>query len=211
MQPLFFFPCLWFVFSGITWMVCKHNVKWGPWHLRTSHDSPKNTDHIRLPLPIDEKGEDVDFSIHPIDDLIAQANQDHQRLLLEQTTNVSAATAAYRKRRGRHPPPYFDAWLSHAAGKDAVMIESLFDQIYEDLEPFWAIPPATIRMQAASWPARLSIRYGGVELLSKLTDRANEPLLRWQALLQNIPYEYLPDVDMPMNPDVNPHIFVPHE
>lgn len=88
---------------------------------------------------------------HPIDKLIAQSSQDLQQLLALQTNGKKNAASAYRERRGRHPPPFWDKWVEWAEDNDAVMIESLFDQIYDDLEPFWAIDSAKIRADAASW------------------------------------------------------------
>lgn len=42
---------------------------------------------------------------HPIDSLIFDAHTKFNTLLSKQTETVEAAAQAYRKRRGRHPPP----------------------------------------------------------------------------------------------------------
>jgi hypothetical protein len=47
--------------------------------------------------------------------------------------------------RGRRPPPGFRQWFELAQTKSAVVVETFWDQIYEDLEPFWSISTKEIR------------------------------------------------------------------
>lgn len=101
--------------------------------------------------------------------------------------------------------------VSFAEMGAAVMIESMFDQIYEDLDPFWAISPSTIRSQAASSPIILTVRYGRVERRSTLPASERTSIASWETLLSEIPEGHLPDLDMAVGPDEEPHLFVPFE
>lgn len=147
---------------------------------------------------------------HPIDDLTANAKPVFEQLLKQKTVGVEAAAAAYRQRRGRHPPPSFDKWVRFAEGRDALMVESFFDRMHQDLEPFWSIPPDVIRGQTVSWPNVITIRNGQVRRM-KLSEGFPHWLSRWQDIIESIPNWDLPDVDLAFNPDDEPHVFVPWE
>lgn len=143
---------------------------------------------------------------HPIDDLIETANEDFQRLILKQTSNITEAANAYRRRRGRHPPPRFDVWFEFAQSKNAVIIEDLFDRIYDDLTPFWAIAPSKIRNAGASWPEVISIRNRALTVQKDKRYRIE----LWHDMLKRIA-KYLPDVDLAFNTMDESRLFVPSE
>lgn len=131
---------------------------------------------------------------HPIDDLLRAADIDHQRLLDEEVHSLTNAAAAYRVRRGRHPPPRFDEWVTFAKEHDVLLIEELYDQIYHDLEPFWAMPPQQMRDAVAGWEFVLSVRNGNLTV-------AEDPRFRmdlWHDMLSHIMH-LLPDVDLAIN------------
>ena len=90
------------------------------------------------------------------------------------------------------------------------MVEELYDQIYNDLEPFWARKPSEIREDASSWAMLLSIRNGSIRVRNKLRD-VDDWMGRWADLIGRIPPEALPDVDLAFNKDDEAHIFVPWE
>lgn len=158
-----------------------------------------------------EDGEDVEFRIHPVDDLVTQADQDFEDLLGRRTKHADAAAKAYRERRDRHPPPAFDRWVAWAEEHNCVVIEDMFDQLYEDLEPFWGLEAKTIREQASSWPVVLTIRGGKVDRKSMIRVGIPDWVGKWKQLLEEIPKDALPDVDLALNPDDEPHLFVPHD
>jgi hypothetical protein len=87
---------------------------------------------------------------HTIDQLIRDAESRHEELLSKETFGLDEAAEAYRARRKRHPPPGFDAWYKFATKNRAIIIEDFWDQIYEDLTPFWGLTPAEIRLAARS-------------------------------------------------------------
>jgi hypothetical protein len=144
---------------------------------------------------------------HPIDDLIRQADRLQHELLGKATHSLHDAAAAYRARRGRQPPPWFDRWYALALKKDALVVEELFDPIYDDLNPFWAIPAQTIRDQARAFEHRVIVRNGYTEQVS---DHQRDWMLLWADLVRSI-QDDLPDLDMPINVMDESRIIAPWE
>ena len=77
---------------------------------------------------------------------------------------LRAAVNEYNHRYGRPPPPGFDIWFQFATEKGSQVIHE-YDQIVEDLRPFWAIEPKVLRERIAhvagnSWNsfAQITIR-----------------------------------------------------
>lgn len=137
---------------------------------------------------------------HPIDNLIHAADKDFKRLLKRETRRMPDAAKAYRERRGRHPPPGFDRWFVFAQAHGALIIEDFFDQIYDDLAPFWGASPNQIRNQANSFENRVSIR--DLEVYWRTYDGESRRIMDvWTTMLQEIISRdgWLPDVDLPVN------------
>ncbi|KAF2843250.1 glycosyltransferase family 90 protein [Patellaria atrata CBS 101060] len=132
---------------------------------------------------------------HPIDDLLKQGEKEYRAIIKDVSKDVKSAARAYRRRRGRHPPPNFDAWFQYAQERNAVISESLFDQIYHDLNPFWGIEAAQIRNQAYASNFTISVRNHNATFI---TDHERAWMNLWHNLVQTIA-EYLPDVDIPIN------------
>ncbi|KAF2139484.1 glycosyltransferase family 90 protein [Aplosporella prunicola CBS 121167] len=151
---------------------------------------------------------------HPISYLIDRAASDFNRLLGSRSTNLKDAAARYRARRGRHPPPGFDAWFKFAADRDAIIVEEFFDQIYHDLEPFWSIPARDIRITTAapSDDPTLKIRDG---VATAWVARRGPTAWRadtWSDLVNSITEsEDVPDVNMPLNTMDESRLLVPWE
>jgi hypothetical protein len=77
---------------------------------------------------------------------------------------LRAAVNEYHHRYGRPPPPGFDDWFQFATDKGCNVIHE-YDQIVEDLRPFWGIEPKVLRERVAhvagnSWNdfAQITIR-----------------------------------------------------
>ena len=138
------------------------------------------------------------YSRHPIDELVRAADKQFETLSQSHSQNLADAARIYRASRGRHPPPGFDTWFKIAAQSNAIVIESLFDQIYEDLEPFWGADPRTLRGFAKGWPNVISVRGGEPFVRSKKQHRdfVNYWLFVWEEMVREMPH--LPDVDLPM-------------
>lgn len=146
-----------------------------------------------------------DNGVHPIDRLIDLANKQFADQLTEESHTLSEAAAAYRKRRGRHPPPGFDQWYAFAKEKNAVMVEAFWDQIYHDLEPFWALPALEIRKGAWDYEMTINVRDGSATAKS---DWFWTQI--WLNLIKTIEH-LLPDMDIALNAMDEPRMVVPWE
>ncbi|KAK4146663.1 uncharacterized protein C8A04DRAFT_34855 [Dichotomopilus funicola] len=142
---------------------------------------------------------------HPIDDLIKTAEQEFADKLAKETYTLSDAAAAYRRRRGRHPPPGFEEWHAFAQEKNAVVVEEFWDQIYHDLEPFWAIKPAVIRAGANKLDMHIEIRDGEATTGS---DWFWTQI--WLDMIKTIEH-MLPDMVLALNAMDEPRLVVPWE
>lgn len=144
-------------------------------------------------------------SWHPIDPLIQNAENEFASKLSKSTQTLADAAAAYRKRRGRHPPPGFDKWYEFATERDAIIVEDFWDQIYHDLEPFWGVRPTKIRKDAREFDMRVQIRDGKA---STSSDWFWTQI--WLELIQTVEH-LLPDMDLALNPMDEPRMVVPWE
>ncbi|TQV92962.1 hypothetical protein V2A60_003719 [Cordyceps javanica] len=142
---------------------------------------------------------------HPIDGLIFDAQKKFARLLSKETKTVLEAAQAYRKRRGRHPPPGFGEWFEFAQSNDAVIVEEFFDQIYHDLEPFWGVDPAYMRRESQAFDMTIRVRDGNATSTS--TWFWTEIWLRLIKKIEHV----LPDMDIPLNAMDEPRIIAPYE
>ena len=127
--------------------------------------------------------------------------------MLRRSNNLNQAAARYRVRRGRHPPPGFNAWWAYAKKHDAIIVEDFFDRIYDDLAPFWVIPQSQFRPKANRWHHIVRVRTGKADGVGDATGRVN-----WLELWTNLVAEFaehLPDVDMPINYMDEPRVVVP--
>ncbi|AEO60268.1 glycosyltransferase family 90 protein [Thermothelomyces thermophilus ATCC 42464] len=137
---------------------------------------------------------------HPIDKLVKAAEKEFASKIAKATKSLPDAAAAYRKRRGRHPPPGFDQWYQFAVEKQAIIVEDFWDQIYHDLEPFWALDPARIRKDAREFEMRIHIRD---HKASTESDWFWTQI--WLTLIQTIEH-LLPDMDLALNPMDEPRV-----
>ncbi len=135
-------------------------------------------------------------SPHPIDHLIKASETEFKKLLETEAKDLAAAAQAYRDRRGRHPPPGFDAWFKFAQEHGGLMIEALFDQIHHDLNPYWGVEPSRIRRDAKHLgETTVSVRNHKCEYRS---DENRPRMINWHEMTASME-QYLPDVDLPMN------------
>lgn len=156
------------------------------------------------PRPVVRLGDYKRPRKHPIDDLISKAQDTFDSWLVKQSRDVHAAAAIYRLRRGRHPPPGFNAWFEFARGRSAIVVEDFFDQIYHDLRPFWGVPARQIRQRSQQIPDKIKVRNGKVVTTKSERDWTNN----WIDMMEQIQH-LLPDVDMPINLMDEPRVIVP--
>ncbi|KAF7525486.1 hypothetical protein G7054_g11079 [Neopestalotiopsis clavispora] len=156
-----------------------------------------------VPLPAWKKPDN-----HTISKLVDEAQQRLPRLLEKQPSTLGDAARRYRERRGRHPPPGFDAWYKAAEKHDAVIVEEFFDRVYDDINPFWAKDPAEMRRLAHAYPQRIQVRNGKVEFF-KTDPEWPDWYELWADLMKEM--SYLPDLDMAVNNLDETRILVPFE
>ncbi|KAG6027333.1 hypothetical protein E4U41_000959 [Claviceps citrina] len=146
---------------------------------------------------------------HPARKLMVEAKAHHDALLAKRSHSLEAAAAAYRTRRGRHPPPGFDLWFEGASKADAIIVEDFFDRIYKDLTPFWALDASLVKRRANAWHHVVRVRNGTARGHGDTTDLV--PWLQlWTALVEEMA-EFLPDVDMPINYMDESRLLVPFD
>ncbi|GAM83857.1 hypothetical protein ANO11243_018470 [Dothideomycetidae sp. 11243] len=152
--------------------------------------------------------------LHPISRLIHSAKAEYEELNRNAIMSVGQAAKAYRAKRGRHPPPDFDKWVHFALSKRSSVNEMFFDQIYEDLEPFWGKNPSELRVFSTMWHNSISIRGG--KPVFRIGPERNSTYFHygwiapWLTALRDIPF-MLPDVDMALNDFDEARVFVPWE
>lgn len=168
------------------------------WHfLPQQHDrTSESIDDLYSEFPSGER--------HVLDDVISNARRAQQVIRSSATANLSQGIEAYRNRRHRDPPPGFDKWYSRALRSNAVIVEQFFDQIYEDLEPFWGIPPSEIRSATSDWTWTLRIRNGKVVDIPQGRFRSRV----WGKMIQKFSKE-LPDMEIAINPLDEPRVIAP--
>jgi hypothetical protein len=153
----------------------------------------------------------VPADMHPIEHLMNMAAKKFERMRNNETQTIEQAAAQYRKLRGRDPPPGFETWYNYATSHNAIINERFWDQIYDDLAPFWSMNPVILRKQAHVFSPKISIRNGKVEAK---THNQHSKLGIWRDMLMALANEasgQLPDIDIPLNINVEPAMLVPWE
>ncbi|KAK8096258.1 hypothetical protein PG999_014280 [Apiospora kogelbergensis] len=142
---------------------------------------------------------------HPIDSLIKVAETQFNDAMAKESHTLEEAAKAYRARRGRHPPPGFKAWYEFAKDKKAIVVEDFWDQIYNDLNPFWGLDARRIRKEAWDYEMTINIRNGNA---SAESDWFWTQI--WLSMIKTVE-KHLPDMDIALNPMDEPRLVVPWE
>ena len=146
---------------------------------------------------------------HPISKLIAEADKRWRIYEDNRSETFRDTVANYRRKYGRHPPPGFIKWYRFARKKNVHSIDD-FDQIMDDLRPFWAIPPKTIRAHAAHmWEPDQGV--SGIHIRDGKVVKNNKESWRPETLITLIKefVEHLPDMDIAVNVLDQPRVVVP--
>ncbi|KAE8148019.1 hypothetical protein BDV25DRAFT_23602 [Aspergillus avenaceus] len=157
-------------------------------------------------------------NVHPIDLLIYEGRQYHDswKASAQGSRNLAEAVHQYRVKYNQHPPPGFDKWYEYATSRSSVVIDE-FDQIYDNLLSFRAIPPEKIREMThllATNPfndiGAISIRNGTARVQEGI-----KPTHAWMVtsaakIIENFA-EHLPDMDLAFNLNDEPRVSVPWE
>lgn len=149
---------------------------------------------------------------HPVRELMHQADIAFQQYDGDRSKTLRETVEKYRKAHGRHPPPGFNDWYKFARQRKVHNIDD-FQQIHDDLRPFWGIPPAEIRRYAA----HASDDFGHAVSTISLRDGQvfQETWGSWRSetfihMLATVA-QWLPDMDIPMNRMDQPRVIVPFE
>lgn len=149
--------------------------------------------------------------MHPIRELMREADIEYEEGEIGRSTKFSVAVEEYRRRYWRHPPPGFDKWYKFARRKGVHDIDD-FKQIYDDLRPFWAVPPEDIRRFAAHASddpqhglATVHLRDG--QVFQETWGWRSETFIE---MLKSVS-EWLPDMDIPINRMDQPRVVVKWE
>jgi hypothetical protein len=118
--------------------------------------------------------------------------------------------AKYRRKYGRHPPPGFRDWYRFARDKGVHNVDD-FEQIMDDLRPFWGIEPSVIRSLAAHMSEDEKNGVSGLHIRDKKIWKLTNENWRVQTLSKMVEQfvEYLPDMDVAMNRLDQPRVVVP--
>ncbi|KOS17994.1 Beta-1 [Escovopsis weberi] len=143
--------------------------------------------------------------VHPIDKLIYDAQLSFAQLVSRESKTIEQAARAYRKRRGRHPPPGFDKWFEFARKNKALIVEDFFDGIYGDLAPLWGVEPGVLRKESWDWEMTINVRDGNATAGSDFFWTRI-----WLDLIKTVEH-LLPDMDLPLNAMDEPRVVVPWE
>ncbi|EXJ78694.1 hypothetical protein A1O1_09096 [Capronia coronata CBS 617.96] len=153
--------------------------------------------------------------LHPIHQLVSEAEGDFQTVRARQSRSLSDAVAEYRRRYKLPPPPHFDKWYAFAKKRGVELIDE-YDTIYHQLLPFWALEPALIRertREAVGFDNALiavTIRDGKV-----VTVQGGGDMYQWHrdatpVMLQEF-VQYLPDMDLAFNIHDEPRVVLQHD
>ncbi|TFK31626.1 glycosyl transferase family 90-domain-containing protein [Crucibulum laeve] len=80
---------------------------------------------------------------HPIYELMEKAGKAWNMKLKRSSRTLQEAVKEYRRRYLRDPPKGFDIWWKYVKEHN-VQLPDEYDQIHNDLEPFWGLEPADL-------------------------------------------------------------------
>ena len=147
---------------------------------------------------------------HPISSLMADASKKWRKYEDNRSTSFRDTVKNYRKRYGRNPPPGFTDWYKYARKRNVHNIDD-FQQIMDDLRPFWAIKPSEIRNLAANMWRDEEQGISGIHIRNHEMVKDTNGNWRSETLVKLIKkfVKYLPDMDIALNRLDQPRVVVP--
>lgn len=166
-----------------------------PWHSDDKPDGPLE--------PIDA---------HPITLLMQEADKQWRKYEEGRSTSFRQTVRTYRRKYGRHPPPGFKEWYKYARKRNVHNIDD-FEQIMDDIRPFWSIEPRVLRSLAAEMWRDKEGGASGIHIRNRKVVKVNNGSWRSETLesLINKFVKHLPDMDIAMNRLDQPRVAVPWE
>ena len=147
---------------------------------------------------------------HPISKLIADADKKWRQYEDNRSLTFKETVSKYRRKYGRHPPPRFADWYKYAKERNVHNIDD-FDQVMDDLRPFWGIEPKVIRKLAAHMWEQEGDGVSGIHIRGQKIVANNNPSWRSDTMVTLIEkfVKHLPDMDIAMNRLDQPRVVVP--
>lgn len=149
---------------------------------------------------------------HPITGLMMAADQAWWKYEDSRSKSFKDTVSNYRRRYGRHPPPGFKEWYKFARRRNVHNIDD-FEQVMDDLRPFWAIEPKVIRNLAANLWKDESQGTSGIHIRDHKVVKENNGNWRSETMITLIKkfIKHLPDMDIALNRLDQPRVVVPWE
>ncbi|OBT88937.1 hypothetical protein VE02_02841 [Pseudogymnoascus sp. 03VT05] len=139
--------------------------------------------------------------------------------------NFSSIVLNYRGRYGRNPPPHFDRWYKFARDRKVEIMGDFgmeegsgivgpFEQITDDLRPFWGVDPKVIRSLAGRMHVTTEHSILGVHIRDGAVSSVNQGKEEWSKdvgfveMIQSFVKD-LPDMDIAVNLHSKPRVTVP--
>lgn len=147
---------------------------------------------------------------HPIAKLMKLADEQWNTYEESRSLTFRETVSKYRRKYGRHPPPGFKEWYQFAREKNVHNVDD-FEQIMDDLRPFWGVEPAIIRSLAAHMHENKDEGISGIHIRNKKVWQETNGSWRSETFITLIEkfIEHLPDMDIAMNRLDQPRIVVP--
>ena len=178
---------------------------------------PKPTQPAEQPNPPDGPVEPVQGTparadLHPIAQLMEEADQAFRVYEGGISANFRQTVEKYRSKYGRHPPPGFKEWYKFARKKNVFNMDD-FEQVMDDLRPFWAVEPSEIRAHAAHMWEEDGFGAAVIHIRDHKIVRTDFPMWRSEIMEEVIKkfIKHLPDMDIAMNRLDQPRVVVPFE
>lgn len=173
---------------------------------------PKKPTESALPGDDELENQDDPIDAHPISRLMAAANLKWREYEGKRSSTFKETVKKYRRKYGRHPPPGFKEWYRYARDRNVYNIDD-FEQIMDDIRPFWGVDPYVIRLLAAHMWEKKEDGIAGIHIRNHKIAKQNNQSWRSETMITLIEkfVRYLPDMDIAMNRLDQPRIVVPWE
>ncbi|KAG1871500.1 glycosyltransferase family 90 protein [Suillus subluteus] len=157
---------------------------------------------------------------HPIFELIERAEEAWEKKLGRASKTLGEAVAEYKRRYHRSPPIHFEKWWDYVVTHN-VQLPDEYDEIYQDLEPFWGIDPLAFQesreqleaqfntIVIAKTDQRPSVEVADYNLPEDATERLLGRIDNVLRLLQDIEH-LLPPFRAVFSPHDNPSMLSDH-
>ena len=147
---------------------------------------------------------------HPIARLMKEADEKWLEYEESRSTTFRGTVNKYRRKYGRHPPPGFKDWYQYARARNVHNVDD-FEQIMDDLRPFWAVEPQVIRNLSALMWRKPEDGIAGIHIREHKVVKESNPSWRSATMVTLIEkfIKYLPDMDIAMNRLDQPRVVVP--